>query len=80
MSTDLLQLLGTWISNSWNVITSFVIPGTDFSLAAILLGACIAVVSVRMLSKLFSAFADDGQRGGNNDKIKISDDRRLDVR
>lgn len=80
MSTELLQLLGTWLSNSWNVITSFIIPGTNFSLAGILSGACIAVVSIRMLAKLFDAFGDGAQRGGNNDNIKVNEDRRLDVR
>ena len=80
MSDNLLQLLGSWLSNSWNVITSFIIPGTNFSLAAVLLGAVVAIVSVRILIKLFGAFRDGGQRGGNNGNIEINEDRRLDVR
>lgn len=80
MSNDLLQLIGAWLANSWNVITSFVFPGTYISLAAILLGSCLGVISIRMIGKLFQTWSDGAQRGGNNDNIKISNDRRLDVR
>lgn len=79
MSNDLLQLVGAWLSNSWNVITSFVFPGTNLTLAVVLLGAFLAVVSIRMIVKIFGLMRDGEQRGGNNETIKVSEDRRLDV-
>lgn len=79
MSNDLMQLVGAWLSNSWNVMTSFIFPGTNLSLAVVLLGAFLAVVSVRMIVKVFDLAQTGEQRGGNNGEIKISEDRRLDV-
>ena len=66
MSTDLLQLLGAWLSNSWNVIESFTIPGTTFSLG--------------VLGKLFGSFRGGSQRGGNNGNIKVNEKRKDDTK
>lgn len=80
MSTDLLQLLGVWLSNSWNVIESFTIPGTTFSLGVLLLGSSVAVASVGLLGKLFGSFRGGSQRGGNNGNIKVNEKRKDDTK
>ena len=80
MSTDLLQLLGAWLSNSWNVIESFTIPGTTFSLGVLLLGASVAGASVGLLRKLFGALRGGAQRGGNNGNIKVNEKRNDDTK
>ena len=77
MSTDLLQLLGAWLSNSWNVIESFTIPGTTFSLGVLLLGSSVAVASVGLL---FGSFRGGSQRGGNNGNIKVNEKRKDDTK
>ena len=74
MSTDLLQLLGAWLSNSWNVIES------TFSLGVLLLGSSVAVASVGLLGKLFGSFRGGSQRGGNNGNIKVNEKRKDDTK
>ncbi len=80
MSTDLLQLLGAWLSNSWKVIESFTIPGTSFSLGVLLIGSSVAMVSVSFLGKVFGSFRGGSQRGGNNGTIKVNDKRKDDTK
>lgn len=80
MSTDLLQLLGAWLSNSWKVIESFTIPGTTFSLGVLLVGSSVAMVSVSLLGKVFGSFRGGSQRGGNNGTIKVNDKRKDDTK
>ena len=80
MSTDLLQLLGAWLSNSWKVIESFTIPGTTFSLGVLLVGSSVAMVSVSFLGKVFGSFHGGSQRGGNNGTIKVNDKRKDDMK
>ena len=80
MSEDLFQLLKAWLGNSWALIESFTIPGTTLSLGAVLLGSAIAAVSVSLLGKVFGSFRGGSQRGGNNEKIRVKDERKGDTK
>ena len=80
MSDDLFQLLKSWLGNSWTLIESFAIPGTSVSLGAVLLGSAIAAVSISLLGKVFGSFRGGSQRGGNNEKIRVKDERKGDTK
>lgn len=80
MSSDLIQLVGGWLQNSWNFIEAFTIPGTSFSLGVLLVGSAVAGVSVSLLGKVFGSFRGGSQRGGNNGRIKVDDNRRGDTK
>ena len=80
MSDDLFQLLKAWLGNSWTLIESFTIPGTSLSLGAVLLGSAIAAVSVSLLGKVFGSFRGGSQRGGNNEKIRVKEERKGDTK
>ena len=80
MSEDLFQLLKAWLGNSWTLIESFTSPGTTLSLGAVLLGSAIAAVSVSLLGKVFGSFRGGSQRGGNNEKIRVKDERKGDTK
>ena len=76
MSDDLFQLLKVWIGNSWTFVESFVIPGTSLSLGVVLLGSAVAAVSISLLGKVFGSFSGGSQRGGNNEKINVKEERK----
>lgn len=80
MSEDLFQLLKAWLGNSWAFVESFIIPGTSLSLGVVLLGSAVAAVSISLLGKVFGSFRGGSQRGGNNEKIKVKEERRGDTK
>ena len=79
MNSDVLQLIGAWLGNTWEVLTSFRFPGTNLSPAVLLIGVAAAVFSLRLLGYIFGFNVGSGQqRGGNNTKIKVPQARKDD--
>lgn len=62
MTQSLFQLLSTWFTSVWTLLTSFYIPGTNVTPGGMLLFIASAVIGLKFFKRLFGAFgggADD---------------------
>lgn len=79
MNSDLISAVGLWFSKTWELLTSTIIPGTNISAAVLLIGPALIGFSISLLGKVFDInFQKPGQAGGNNKRIKVSDERKGD--
>jgi len=77
MRPDLLELIGIIFEKTWELfLTPF--PGTNFPVAAILIGVVIIILGISLLSNVLGFSFRASQRGGNNKKVKVSEDRKND--
>lgn len=80
-----VSLLKSILANTYNFLNSINVPGFNVSFLHIMLGAVGALVSIALLKLIFglgnSSVSSLGRsiRGGNNNNIKISNDRKGDT-
>lgn len=77
MNDSVLAYIASLFSNSWRLLETTIYPGTNLSLAVILLGSFLVVFSLRLLGNVFGF--SSAQSGGNNKKIKVNSDREGDT-
>lgn len=79
-----LELLKTLLQSTYDFMNSIMVPGFNVSFLSIMMGACGAMVSIGLLKLIFglgnSSVSSLGRsiRGGNNQNIKISKERKSD--
>lgn len=72
------DIIQTILSSTW-ALFGIEYPGLGISFATIAVGSVAAVFSLRLIGIALGLSFHD-VRGGNNQEIKISDERSLDVR
>lgn len=81
-----IELIETWLFNSYQFLASIKVPGFDVSFIQLLFGVTGAILSISFL-KMFFGLGNPatnvtgivgGLKGGNNKNIKISKNRRHD--
>ena len=79
MNEGVLSYVTALFTNSWNMLETVNYPGTNLSLAVILLGSFLVVFSMRLIGNVFGFSSGSGQSGGNNRKIKVNKNREDDT-
>lgn len=79
-----VKLLSEFLNSAYQFIDSIKVPGFNISFMDIMLGSCGALLSISLLKLIFglgnSSVSSLGRsiRGGNNNNIKISKNRKGD--
>lgn len=76
-----MELLKTLFTSTYELLSSVRVPGFNISFMAVIYGMFGAFLSISILKLLLGVGNTDSgifQRGGNNSKIKISNDRKGD--
>lgn len=79
MRPDVFEIIGVFFSKVWELF-QIPFPGTSFPIAAILIGVVVISAGLHLLSNVLGFSFRASQRGGNNHKVKISEDRKYDNR
>lgn len=87
MDSNLFDVVSTWLEKTWKLLCSVDIPGTNISVAAVMLGAALVVFGLRLIGKMFGfsvesdvkAVGHYAQKGGNNKNVKVSERRKGDT-
>lgn len=86
MDSNVFDAVEVIFTKAWKMMCSLDFPGTNISIAAILLGSALVVFGLRLLGKMFGfssesdvrALGGYAQGGGNNKNIKVPDNRKGD--
>ena len=86
MSGDMRSIISALASNVFDMFTSVKFPGTSYSIFGLLMASAGVVLVVSVIRLFFGLMAVDPttglkgmQRGGNNRKIKVSEERKGDT-
>lgn len=86
MSSEMREIISALASNVFNLLTSVKFPGTSYSIFGLLMastGVIVVVATIRMFFGLMSIDptprVKGTQRGGNNKRIKVSEERKDDT-
>ena len=84
---DFVLIVRTLLGGAWDAMTKLRYPLVDIPFAAILIGAFLVVVSLRLLGNVLGWSFSGGSIGstvqsigGNNKKVKVSETRKNDTK
>jgi hypothetical protein len=64
-----IQATAAIFNGAWTILTAVRFPGTNMPIAMILVGAFLAVTSIRILAYVLKMSVNTGSLVSNNDKI-----------